>query len=264
MSNKKAVVFVSHIAEEAEIAIELKKLIEQSFLNGVEVFVSSDENSNGVGEEWLDKIRRNLSDAIFAIIICSPTSINRPWINFEAGAAWIKNIKIAPLCHSGLVPKSLPIPLTTFNGVLLDNPKGLDNLLLSISREIGLTKPTVDFSLFLNSAHKFQREYTLLKKVKDIFSNLEHQAPSFTTNIVNNGECNVYIPLQEKQYYSDAFLFLEEQNILSANVINANITAIKTLENNKSDSYNLIQYQVIEKENLKTILFECGIIRPLF
>ncbi len=42
---KKSLVFISHITQIAEIAVEVQTLIEQHFLNMIEVFVSSDSNS---------------------------------------------------------------------------------------------------------------------------------------------------------------------------------------------------------------------------
>ena len=52
----KPIVFISHITEEAELALKLKELIESSFLEMIEVFVSSDETSISAGSRWLDNI----------------------------------------------------------------------------------------------------------------------------------------------------------------------------------------------------------------
>lgn len=46
------------------------------------------------------------------VILCSPESVARPWIQFEAGAAQIRGIPIIPICHSGLTPAQLPVPLS--------------------------------------------------------------------------------------------------------------------------------------------------------
>lgn len=97
----KPVVFISHITEEKEMAMELKKLIEESFLGMLDVFVSSDENSISSGSKWLDNITSALSSCAIELILCSPNSVKRPWINFEAGAGWVRDIPVIPLCHSG-------------------------------------------------------------------------------------------------------------------------------------------------------------------
>lgn len=99
----KPIIFISHITEEKEIAIELKKLIEKKILGMMEVFVSSDENSIKLGHKWLEDITYALKNCVIEIILCSSESIKRPWINFEAGAGWIReNIPVIPLCHSGM------------------------------------------------------------------------------------------------------------------------------------------------------------------
>ena len=95
----KRLVFISHIAEEKEVAIAVKELIESSFLGLIEVFVSSDQHSIGMGQKWLDQISAALKECVVEIVLCSPKSINRPWINFEAGAGWVRDISVIPLCH---------------------------------------------------------------------------------------------------------------------------------------------------------------------
>ena len=51
---QKPLVFISHITEEKEIAHALKQLVEKTFLNMIEVFVSSDPTSIRLGGKWLD------------------------------------------------------------------------------------------------------------------------------------------------------------------------------------------------------------------
>lgn len=107
----KKIVFISHVTEEKELAIKTKELIETSFLGMIEVFVSSDEHNVSLGQKWLDNITNSLKTCAIEIILCSPKSISRPWINFEAGACWIRDIPVIPFCHSGMIPSKLPMPL---------------------------------------------------------------------------------------------------------------------------------------------------------
>lgn len=99
---EKPIVFISHITEEKEMALELKSLIEESFLGMISVFVSSDENSISSGSKWLDNITSALGNCAIELILCSPNSVKRQWINFEAGAGWVREIPVIPLCHSGM------------------------------------------------------------------------------------------------------------------------------------------------------------------
>lgn len=61
----KSIVFISHITQEADLALKLKELIEGSFLGMIEVFVSSDETSISAGSRWLDNITESLSNCYF-------------------------------------------------------------------------------------------------------------------------------------------------------------------------------------------------------
>ncbi|HHI2936929.1 TPA: toll/interleukin-1 receptor domain-containing protein [Klebsiella variicola] len=260
MNNVKPVIFISHISEEAEIAIKLKQLIEKSFLNSVDVFVSSDANSSGVGDGWLDRIKENLSKTIYAIILCSPKSISRPWINFEAGAAWIKQIKIAPLCHSGALPNQLPIPLTTFNGVLLNNETGLNNLFLSLSKEINLSQPTVDFKDFINFIEDFQIKYLFTDKLFEIFEKLNEYSPGFLERAMSTDECFMMIPQSEDQFVKNATAFLHEHRIATIKMITPNVSIVNLGSDTMSRTPYSSRYAFIKDIKFDNILLSCGFI----
>ena len=116
-TKSKPVIFLSHMHEERDIAIILKTLLESSFLDAINVFVSSDNSSNSLGEKWLDKITTELKGCKAMIILCSKISVQRPWINFEAGAGWIRDIPVIPICYAGITKGELPIPLNTLNAI---------------------------------------------------------------------------------------------------------------------------------------------------
>src|SRR5262249_46357706 len=118
-------VFISHIAEEREIAERLKAALTRDFLRMLDVFVSSDTESIAAGEEWLESIEHALRECTIVVILCSPESIRRPWINFEAGAAWMRDIPLIPVCHLGLRARDLLMPLSLRQGIALDDAEGL-------------------------------------------------------------------------------------------------------------------------------------------
>jgi hypothetical protein len=109
-------------------------------LGQYEVFVSSDAESIRLGRKWLDEIDGSLTDCKIILVLCSPESIVRPWINFETGCGWIKKIPIIPICHSGLVLKSLPPPLGFLQGIELADDAVLDKLLKNLAKELGVQK----------------------------------------------------------------------------------------------------------------------------
>jgi predicted transcriptional regulator len=138
-------VFVSHIREEASLAIVLKEWIESSFVGQCEVFVSSDSDDIPAGSKWLDQIDQALEQASALIVLCSPASLSRPWINFETGCAWIKRVPIIPVCHSGAKKGSLPPPISMFQALELDQEEFVPNLLASLAKHLSFSKvPRID------------------------------------------------------------------------------------------------------------------------
>lgn len=133
-------IFISHIAEESPLALVLNKWIESTFSGQFGVFVSSDPEDIPSGSKWLDKIDEALKSSKVEIILCSPSSIGRPWIHFEAGCAWIKEIPIIPICHSGLSKSNLPQPLSTFQALELEDNDFSKKLINDLAQHLGLKK----------------------------------------------------------------------------------------------------------------------------
>jgi hypothetical protein len=64
----------------------------------------------------------------------SKASVARPWINFEAGAAWLAKKPIIPACFGGLTKDTLPKP---YSGIqALNLPDDLDYLVKSVARHL--------------------------------------------------------------------------------------------------------------------------------
>jgi hypothetical protein len=143
--------FISHISEERPIAIILKKWIESTFLGQRSVFISSDSDSIPAGSKWLDEINSALDSAKVLVILCSPASIKRPWINFEAGCGWIKRIPILPICHSGMTKSDLPLPLSLSQGLEIDEHIFGQHLFTSLAKHFKVKSvPQIDYSAFQN------------------------------------------------------------------------------------------------------------------
>lgn len=170
----KAIVFISHISEEQEIAQALKKLVEKSFLGLVEVFVSSDANSIRLGDKWLDTITRALKSCKIEIIIASPESVKRPWVNFEAGVGWIREIPVIPLCHSGMSPSTLPTPLKELQSAFATEKVALRNLTPVLAKAINSKEPIIDWSEFIKVVEIHECFYAM---DSDKFQELEEKSP---------------------------------------------------------------------------------------
>lgn len=135
-------VFVSHIHEEAALGAVIKGLIEDVFRgHGVVAFLSSDRQDLPAGRKWIEVIERELDQAKVVVSLLSPTSLRRPWVNIELGAAWIKHRHIIPLCHSNQRVSDLPRPFGDFNAVGLDQEDAAERFLGGVADGFGLAHP---------------------------------------------------------------------------------------------------------------------------
>lgn len=157
----KPLVFLSHITEEAELADLFKTEIERVFLGMIEVFVSSDATSISVGNNWLDRITDGLRSTEAILVLCSPASIGRPWINFEAGAGWARSISVAPLCHSGLRPVQLPLPLNLLQGIEAHDETKLERLFAMLAGKLNSKTPAIDAKSLVSRVVDFESRYAL-------------------------------------------------------------------------------------------------------
>lgn len=222
MTVSKPIVFISHIAEEKEIAIKIKELIESSLLGAVNVFVSSEQQSISMGSNWLRNVSDALNSCVYTIVLCSPFSIERPWINFETGASWVRGIEIAPLCHSGLTPAHLPPPLNLLQGDLLSSDTVMEKLLGSIAKKIGLSTPKFfDKEEFKDSVTSFEERYTFLDSVAHIFNNIGHER---IASLKENRNLIIHIPVEKRQKFEADMSFLASRNILSHTITKADFT----------------------------------------
>lgn len=113
-------VFISHTKNESAVALSLKKWMDERFRGTVETFVS--ESDITAGKQWLQVVEEAMTSANLVIVLCSPVSVRKTWVIFEAGAAWGQaNVGLLPICHSGLLVSNLPSPLSSFQSLQLEN-----------------------------------------------------------------------------------------------------------------------------------------------
>ena len=154
---QKPLIFISHIADEREVAMALKQSVNEAFIGLIDVFVSSDPNSLAMGQRWLDEITHGLKNCSIEIVLASPASIRRPWINFEAGAGWVRDIPVIPICHSGMTPDTLPPPLKSLQSGLATDAEQMGNLFAVLAKMLGANRPAVDLSSFVDAVKTFEQ-----------------------------------------------------------------------------------------------------------
>jgi len=132
-------IFISHISEESAIAVALQELLRAAFPDAF-VFVSSDLASIPAGEDWYVTILNSVKEADVVLVLCSPLSTYREWINYEAGIGDGAGALVIPLVHGGLPKGKLSGPLSRKQAKSLESPDELVGVLNAIGGRLG-TQP---------------------------------------------------------------------------------------------------------------------------
>jgi hypothetical protein len=180
----KKLIFLSHTHSESEIALLIKNAIFSEFSGFVSVFVSSDGSSIPAGSNFLSTIENALTNCVAAIFLISPTSVKKNWINFELGAVWLKNlgsvssgesyIPAIPICHSGMNPDSLPLPLSLLNGVEAVDPEKLRYVFKSIQTAVGGEgELRTDFNTLAESIRQIEFRLTAVDTLMEILGHFD-------------------------------------------------------------------------------------------
>jgi|WetSurMetagenome_2_1015567.scaffolds.fasta_scaffold179536_2 hypothetical protein len=140
-----ASIFVSFIHEEEQGARTLDFFIRRIFGHTIDTFMSSDKNAIYAGEDWMKRIFNELKTTKILISLLSPASVDRPWINFEAGAAWMGNAVVIPICVGGLTIGKLPKPYSSLQAIEMDTVEGAYYLFSSIAHHLDIEPPKRPF-----------------------------------------------------------------------------------------------------------------------
>jgi len=125
-------VFISFIHEEEEVAEAVQTFVGKVLAGKADVFLSSDTRQIYAGELWLERIVVELKQAKVIILMLSPDSVGRPWVNFEAGGAFFTEKKMIPVCFNGLSKGSMPKPYSNFQAVDLESEEDQYYLVRSV------------------------------------------------------------------------------------------------------------------------------------
>ena len=153
-------VFISHISEEVTLASVLKRWIESTFSGEVFAFVSAHDIRPG--QQWFYRLGEELTDAKAMLVLCSQRSISRRWINFEAGAGYVKGISVIPICFAGVTTDNLPPPLRFFQGLDAGAEDFGVKVIEALAKDFGYAEPPVI------------RHADLTASVKEALSQIEH------------------------------------------------------------------------------------------
>jgi hypothetical protein len=227
----KPLVFISHIAEESEMAILIKdKIIEENLLGSVEVFVSSDKRVNTGGQSWLKNIENALQKASVFLILTSPNSVKRPWINIEAGAGWLRQLQsykstndqiyVMPLCHSGQKVSTLPKPWDTLNAIECSTVSGLQEILNIVGNAAHLTKiPRPNFDHVIGNLKMLEFKYSYLNRIENSINLIIEFFPDFRQVFLCQIPQGEFLMLKDQQMHEVDSLFREIQYLESEGLL---------------------------------------------
>ena len=133
-------VFISHISEEALFALLLKDFIESTFMGQCEVSLSSNAGDDKASEKWLAELDGIFEAAELFLVLCSPKSMLQPWVHFEFGSAWTKQVPINCICHSGLSMSDLPPHLRRFKAFEVDDNRFMEELINALAKLLGIDR----------------------------------------------------------------------------------------------------------------------------
>jgi hypothetical protein len=119
-------IFISHASANARLARTLAEALKAL---GATTFLASRAGDIRADEDWLRGIERALQEADAYIVLLTPESTLRPWVNFEAGAAWFSERQLLFVRVQALAPEDIPLPISSRQVYALDDVEQLGAVL---------------------------------------------------------------------------------------------------------------------------------------
>lgn len=121
-------VFLSYAVVDREYARKLRSLLSR-YLN-LHIFTP---DMLSAGEDWLSRLKDEVSQCDIFLVLLSPDSVNSEWILSEIGAAWALNKLIVPIVTQTGLSSEIPKVLQQFESLemkyLEDHPEAIDQIL---------------------------------------------------------------------------------------------------------------------------------------
>jgi hypothetical protein len=147
-----AEIFISFIHEEVDYAQAVQNFISRILGAEVTPFLSFDKFQIYAGEKWIERIMDELKGAKVVVLMLSKESVKRPWVNFEAGAAWTRDIDIIPVCILGLSKDDLPKPYSSLQAISLGSNGDDEYMARSVAHYLGLPEPSGRMNMYRMAA----------------------------------------------------------------------------------------------------------------
>jgi hypothetical protein len=150
---EKTGVFISHITEERGTALLLKDLLQKTFKRDLPIFVSSDYESISGGDVWFTTIVNGLKHCAVIVVLLSPDSLERRWVNFEAGVGVGAKATVIPVVTHGLELSGVGHPLTSLHIRSIQTIADVNALMTDVGTKLGLIpRALIDSSVLIAHA----------------------------------------------------------------------------------------------------------------
>ena len=114
-------IFLSHAETDAALAQLLRDELRRARPD-VDVFVSCVPGAIPTGTEWRSEIKQQLKAADAYLALLTPASVQRQWVWFESGAAFMSDKLFVGACAAGLKKSAVPSPLSGQQLLSFDTP----------------------------------------------------------------------------------------------------------------------------------------------
>ncbi|MDA2478424.1 TIR domain-containing protein [Bacillus cereus group sp. Bce025] len=132
-------VFLSWSGSESKQLAGIFKEWLPNVLQYIEPYMSAEDIS--LGERWNNNITDSLEEAVFGLIFVTPSNINAPWINFEAGAlSKTYDSKVVPILYNADVMILNQGPLKQFQSAKNLDEESVLSLIKSINQANGSSR----------------------------------------------------------------------------------------------------------------------------
>lgn len=165
-------VFLSH----ADTDVDLARLLQEELRRAkpaMEVFVSSVPGAIPTGEEWLSEIKRQLKASDAYLILLTPASVQRLWVWYESGAAFMSDKRLIGVCAPGMQKNAVPSPLSGHQLLSLHSPDECEQ----VFKEFGVT--VQDVAAFMEAALTAADKGTSLLALAAGWTGIQHGARYF-------------------------------------------------------------------------------------
>jgi hypothetical protein len=112
-------IFVSYALEDSGPAAELMSQLARQ--PKFQVFTT---DKISAGQNWRSKIKKELSQSDYFLVLLSPTSVQSKWVQFELGAAWGLNKFIIPVVTSQDIVDQIPLEFGNLHVIELKDLEG--------------------------------------------------------------------------------------------------------------------------------------------